>query len=141
VDIGWVRNLTVGKMMRREVRTVPADMSLATFRREHPLGSTNRVVLVDAEARYAGIVWLADAHAAHEDVSQVSEVAHQSNVVLMPGMNIKQAIEAFERAEADALVVVDSLESLKVIGLLNEQYALRRYSEELDRRQRDLSGE
>jgi len=28
-----------------------------------------------------------------------------------------------------------------VIGLLTEQHALRRYSEELDRRRRDLSGE
>ena len=44
-------------------------------------------------------------------------------------------------AESDALAVVDDAESRKVIGLLTEHYALRRYSDELDRRRRDLSGE
>jgi CIC family chloride channel protein len=47
----------------------------------------------------------------------------------------------FENAESDALAVVDSAEARHVIGLLTEQYALRRYSEELDRRRRELSGE
>jgi CIC family chloride channel protein len=47
----------------------------------------------------------------------------------------------FENAESDALVAVDSPETRRVIGLLTEQYALRRYSEELDRRRRELSGE
>ena len=44
-------------------------------------------------------------------------------------------------AESDALAVVDSAETKRVIGLLTEQYALRRYSDELDRRRRELSGE
>jgi CIC family chloride channel protein len=47
----------------------------------------------------------------------------------------------FEEAESDALVVVDSKESRHVIGLLTEQHALRRYTEELDRRRRELAGE
>src|SRR5579875_2140156 len=47
VDIGWMRNLTVGRMMRRDVRTVRADMSVAAFRRDFPLGATQRVVVVD----------------------------------------------------------------------------------------------
>ncbi len=37
--------------------------------------------------------------------------------------------------------MVDGAETMKVIGLLTEQYALRRYSEELDRQRRELSGE
>jgi CIC family chloride channel protein len=37
--------------------------------------------------------------------------------------------------------VVDGPETKRVIGLLTEHYALRRYSEELDRRRRELSGE
>jgi CIC family chloride channel protein len=141
VDIGWMRNLTVGRMMRREVRTVPAEMSLQAFRRDYPLGSANRVVAVDQADRYAGIVWLSDAHAAEDIKTRVSEVLHHTKVALLPDMTVKQAIETFERAEADALAVVDGLETQKVIGLLTEQYALRRYAEELDRRRRDLSGE
>ena len=56
-------------------------------------------------------------------------------------MNVKEAIALFEQAESDALVVVDDLELRRVIGILTEQHALRRYSEELDRSRRELSGE
>ena len=61
--------------------------------------------------------------------------------MLLPQMTVKEASVAFEAAEADAMVVVDGQESRRVIGLLTEYYALRRYSEELDRQRRDLSGE
>jgi chloride channel protein, CIC family len=56
-------------------------------------------------------------------------------------MTIKEAVAMFENAESDALVVVDNAQDRHVIGLLTEQYALRRYSDELDRRRRELSGE
>ena len=56
-------------------------------------------------------------------------------------MNVKEAAAAFERAEADALAVVDSAEGRKVLGLVTEAHALRRYAEELDRRRRELAGE
>jgi CIC family chloride channel protein len=141
VDIGWVRNLTVGHMMRRESRVVRADMSLAVFRRENPLGSATRVIVIDDRDRYVGIVWVSDAHGADDSVSRVSEILHNAKDVLLPNMTVKEAVEIFERAEADALAVVDGTETMAVLGLLTEQYALRRYSEELDRRRRDLSGE
>ena len=35
-------------------------------------------------------------------------------------MNVKQAVSVFDRAEAEALAVVDGLESRKVVGLLTE---------------------
>lgn len=141
VDIGWMRNLTVGRMMRREVRTVRADTPLASFRRDFPLGATQRVVVVDEHDHYAGIVLLAEAHADHEGVSRVGEILHYQDTMLLPHMTIKEAVGTFEAAESDALVVVDSPDTKQVIGLLTEQYALRRYSEELDRRRRELSGE
>ncbi len=46
-DVGWIRNLTVGRLMRRDVRTVRADTNLAAFRRQFPLGSATRVVALD----------------------------------------------------------------------------------------------
>jgi CIC family chloride channel protein len=61
--------------------------------------------------------------------------------MLLPQMTIKDAVVMFEQAESDALAVVDSPQTRRVLGLLTEQYALRRYSEELDRRRRELSGE
>jgi CIC family chloride channel protein len=47
----------------------------------------------------------------------------------------------FDHAESEALAVVDGASSRKVIGLLTEAHALRRYAEELDRARRDLIGE
>jgi CIC family chloride channel protein len=141
VDIGWMRNLTVGRMMRREIRTVRADTPLTAFRRDFPLGSTQRVIAVDEKDRYAGIVLVSEAHAATEEVTRISEVVHFAKSVLLPQMTIKEAVAMFENAESDALAVVDSAQTMRVIGMLTEQYALRRYSEELDRRRRELSGE
>lgn len=142
VDIGWMRNLTVGRMMRREVRTVRLDMPLTLFRRDVPLGATTRVVAVDDAGRYAGIVLVAEAHAA--DAKLVPTIGgllrHQSDV-LLPHMTIKDAVAAFEQSESDALAVVDGPQTRRVLGLLTEQHALRRYAEELERRRRELSGE
>lgn len=141
VDIGWMRNLTVGRMMRREMRTVRADTPLSAFRRDFPLGATQRVIALDEEDRYAGIVLLPEAHADADDDHKVRDIVHYSETILLPQMTIKEAVAMFENAESDALVVVDSAQERHVIGVLTEQYALRRYSDELDRRRRELSGE
>ncbi|HET6308223.1 MAG TPA: chloride channel protein [Rhodopila sp.] len=141
VDIGWMRNLTVGRMMRREMRTVRADTPLSAFKRDFPLGVTERVIALDEADRYAGIVLLPEAHADADDEHKVRDILHYADTVLLPQMTIKEAVAMFENAESDALVVVDSAQERHVIGLLTEQYALRRYSDELDRRRRELSGE
>ena len=141
VDIGWMRSLTVGRMMRREYRRVPIDMTLAAFRREFVLGSVARVVAIDAADRYAGILATSEGHAAPEGATKLSDVVHHRKTVLLPQMTIKEAVQIFETAESDELAVVDSAENMRVIGVLTEQYALRRYSEELEKRRRELSGE
>jgi CIC family chloride channel protein len=80
-------------------------------------------------------------HADADENHHVSDLLHYTETVLLPQMTIKEAVAMFENAESDALAVVDGPETRQVIGLLTEQYALRRYSEELDRRRRELSGE
>jgi CIC family chloride channel protein len=138
VDIGWMRNLTVGKMMRREYRRMPEGMMLTSFRRDFPLGSTGRVVAVDDAGRYAGILTTAEAHSAPEEATRLAEIVHHRKTVLLPQMTIKEAVSMFEAAESDELAVVDSADGMKVIGVLTEQYALRRYTEELEKRRREL---
>ena len=142
VDIGWMRNLTVARMMRREMRTTQVDTTVAAFRRDFPLGAVTRVIAVDASDRYVGIVLVPEAHAPDADENApLAKILHYGDDMLLPQMTIKEAVSAFEKAEADALAVVDGTDSRRVIGLLTEAYALRRYSEELDRRRRELSGE
>ena len=143
VDVGWMRNLTVGRMMRREVRTVRATTKLASFRRDFPLGSVERLVALGDEDRYAGIIWVSEAHASANinPEQELTAILHHGGIMLLPSMTIREAVALFESSESDALAVVDSEETGQVIGVLTEQYALRRYSDELDRRRRELSGE
>ena len=142
-DVGRIRALTVGSLMRRDTRTVLADTRISAFRRDFPLGSTQRVVIVDGAGRYQGIVLVAEVHApelaGEADPRTVADFLHYQKDFLLPQMNIKDAMRMFDDAESEALAVVDP-ESRKVIGLLTEAHALRRYSEELDRTRRDLTG-
>ncbi len=144
VDVGWVRTLTVARMMRNEVRTVRADMRISDFCHDVPLGAASQVVVVDPENRYMGLLLVSEAHALHGDstIQMMGDLTlHDTNITLLPDMTIKDAVTLFSEAESDALAVIDSPENRQVVGLLTEQYALRRYTDELERRRRELSGE
>jgi CIC family chloride channel protein len=137
-----MRDLTVGKMMRHDVRTVRAATTAASFRESFPLGSSAAVVAVDDHGRYVGMVLVADAHAAEVSPDQsIKSLFRATEVVLVPSMAIKEAVLAFDRAEAETLAVVDSHTDRRVIGLLTEAYALRRYAAKLERRRKELVGE
>jgi CIC family chloride channel protein len=144
-DVGWIRALTVGRLMRRDVRTIRSDTKLNVFRRDFPLGSTQRVVAVDESDRYAGIVMVPEAHVPELDDEaaqrSVADLLRYKSDVLTPAMNVKEAMALFDQSESEALAVVDGRETREVIGLLSEAHALRRYSEEVDQARRDLIGE
>ncbi|AMD56840.1 chloride channel protein [Agrobacterium tumefaciens] len=136
-DVGWIRELSVGRMMRKDVQTVLDDVELSRLRRDFPLGSTQRVAVVDNEGLYVGIIQIPDIHREHETDARARDLVRYGDIVLLPSMNARVAMKAFSSAEADALAVVESAESQKLLGILTEQHALRRYNEELDKRQNE----
>jgi CIC family chloride channel protein len=140
-DIGWLRDLTVGRMMREDVRTVLTEMTVAAFREAFPPGSTGQVVAVDGEARYAGLVMVAEAHAAElpEDAFVFQILRHRDDI-LLPSLTVQEAVTAFDRAESEVLAVVDAPSSRRVLGTLSEAHALRRYLAELELRRREYIG-
>jgi len=141
-DIGWIRELTVRRMMRTDVRTVPVHTTLSRFRMVYPLGSATDVVAIDEEKNYAGLVHVAEAHAVElDETTVVREILHYPDAVLTPGMTVKEAVAVFDAAEAESLAVIHSPENRRVVGLLTEAHALRRYSEQLELRRRDILGE
>jgi chloride channel protein, CIC family len=141
-DVGWMRDLTVGKMMRHDVRTVPVTATVAAFREAFPLGSPAYIIAVDDQYRYVGMVAVADAHAVEAAPDQsVKELVRHADGILVPSMTIKEAVLAFDRDEAEALAVVNSYPDRRVIGLLTEAFALRRYAAELERRRHELVGD
>ena len=142
-DVGWIRNLTVRSMMRADVRTVDAAMPIAAFRSSFPLGSAQRVIAVDGEQRYVGIVLVPDAHTAstNESDGTIRPLLRYPDFVLIPPMNAKAAAGIFEKAKAEELAVVDGLKTRKVVGLLTEGHLMRRYAEELEKAHRDIQGD
>jgi CIC family chloride channel protein len=140
-DVGWVRELTVRRMMRPDVRTVPAHTTLGRFRLVYALGSTAQVVAIDEDKHYAGIVQVAEAHSDEFDEAMpVREILHFKDTTLRPTMTVKEAVILFDTAEAEALAVVEP-SNREVVGLLTEAYALRRYSGELEQRRQEILGE
>jgi CIC family chloride channel protein len=141
-DVGWIRDLTVAQMMRADVRTTPVESPIPAFREAFPLGSTNQVIAVDEDGRYAGMIIVAEAHAAElSATASLRDILHHSDHMLLSQMTAQEAVAAFDRYEAEALAVVDSLERRQVTGLLSEAHALRRYSDATERQRRELLGE
>jgi CIC family chloride channel protein len=135
-----VRALTVGKMMQRAAETTPAATSIGEFRHRFPLGSTRKVVLVDATGRYSGIVETAQAFdAAIDDRQEIGSLATLQNVALEPAQDVRSAIRTFDLSEADYLAVVDDNQA--VLGTLSERFVHRRYADEVEKAQREMFGE
>jgi CIC family chloride channel protein len=141
-DVGWIRDLTVRRLMRPDVPTVNADMPIEEFRGKFPLGSKTQVVAVDGAGRYVGLALVADAHAPDVDAkSGLNGILHHRGVVLHPVMNIQEAIAVFDAAEAESLVVVEAGGEHRPVGILNEAHAMRRYAEESEQRRREAVGD
>ncbi len=139
-DVGRIRSLTAGRMMRQNPPTIPAKSTVAEFKHRYPLGATQRVILLDDDARYVGITVSADAHAPdREPTAVLGEFAINKGVALRADTNVKDAMRAFETSHSDELAVVDPQGG--VLGLLTETYAAKRYAEELEKTRQDLVGE
>jgi CIC family chloride channel protein len=136
-DVGWLRNLTVERVMRTDVATVQAMTTIAECRREFEIGSRQAVIVLNKAGEYCGVVMLPELFSGELDTIaddiQVIELAKHSNIMLLPDMNVKSAMKMFDDAEAEMLAVSDSAEGRKVVGYVFESYARRRYVEEFDR--------
>lgn len=144
-DIGRMRSLTVGALLRPNVRTVAVSASLKTFCTAFPLGSGQRVVALDTDGRYVGIIIVAAAHAALHEAgcpadAGLGNLITLTNEMLEPGMLAEDAARRFAASNAEELAVVDSRASRRVVGIVTEQHLLRRYAEELEKARRDLAG-
>lgn len=139
-DIGWIRTLTTGRMMRHETRATPATMLIGEFRHRFPLGSTSRVVLIDDAGRYAGIAQTPSAYAEGLDLAiPVSQISINGDAALTPDLDIVAVMTRFDASGADELAVLDG--DRRVLGILSESYVRRRYAQELEKAQRKLFGE
>ncbi|MEA2754061.1 MAG: chloride channel protein family [Aliidongia sp.] len=143
-DVGWLDEFRVGRLMRTDPKSVPVAMSVASLRKLFPIGSTKRVFAVNGK-RLAGIVDLIELHgpdlpASPEDLT-AGDLAHPASTYLLPGEDVRTALQKFADAQSETLPVVDSAEAMEIIGYLTEAYALRRYNQELERRRAESEGD
>lgn len=141
-DVGWMRELTVARMMRTDMATFAEQGTIGALRAAFPLGARRMVVLVDGAGAYAGLVRVVEAHAAeHDPAEAASRLATHRDHMLLPAMNVKEAALAFDAAQAEDLAVVDDPATRRLVGLLGEAHVLRRYAEELDKARKGLGAE
>jgi len=139
-DVGWVQNLNAGRLMRKGVATAPADLDVASFRQRFPLGSGTRVILIDSEGHYAGIVQIPRVYGdGVKPEALIGELAENRDVSLAPSSDVVSVMQRFDQTQADELAVVGA--DGQVLGVVSEAFVRKRYAEELDKRQRELMGE
>jgi len=144
-DVGWLRELTVAKMMVPSPPIFPAEDSVRAFCEVYPLGSANVVVAVGEDGRYQGIVHVPEAHSIaldkgeDDDGGPVGLIARLPATSLHPDDDIRGALDLFGAAHTDTLAVT-SRETGHVLGTLGEAYAARRYAQETDGAMRGVLG-
>lgn len=144
-DIGWLSELTAFRRMRRDAKTVPATLTVEALRRLYPLGSTKAVFAVDEMGRYAGMVDMSVIHDPGQDATatetRIGSLAGKVDAVLMPGDDARTVLNRFGSEEVEALPVLSSPTDRRIIGYVTESFALRRYSQVLERQRGEDLGE
>lgn len=143
-DIGWLADLTVGRLMRQDVKTVPASMLIAAVREKYPLGAVKRLFVVSSSGGYCGMLEMTIIHDGRQNTDMsatAGELAGSADLVLRSFENVRTALAIFDKHQIETLPVVELGSGSKVIGYLTEHYALRRYNQELERRRSAELGE
>jgi CIC family chloride channel protein len=134
-DVGWINELLIGPMMRRDPAVIAADLPLDELRRRFPAGSAKQVFVVDGEGRLSGIIDPAEAAGPRgvDQAATIGDLISQPAPFLLPGDDLRTALDRFSQAAQETLPVIDSTETRRILGYLSEAYALRRYAHELER--------
>lgn len=135
-DIGWLDDILVGRIMRRDPPVIAADQSLTDLLQRFPPGSTKQVFALDSAGRLCGLIDPAEAARPNrpEGAHKVGDLIDGPAPFLVAGDDLRAALARFSNTAQETLPVVDSPEHKRVIGSLSEAYALRRYAQELERR-------
>jgi CIC family chloride channel protein len=137
-DVGWLADLSVARLMRADPKLAPANMTLRNLRLKFPAGSAKQVFAVAPDGHYAGWIDMAVVHDPQLDdaidAGVVADLVQQPDLFLLPSENIRSALARFDEGQCEALPVLSARADPRVLGYVTEAYALRRYTQELERR-------
>lgn len=139
-DVGILRDLTVGRLMRPEPPVFPAEGHLSDLWERRYDALWRVAVLADGEGRYAGLVRLLTTHGAPPD-ARAETLAMCRDRILVPEMNVQDALRLFEGAGTPALAVLSDKDGGRIVGVLDEAEALHAYAQALEAQRRTLAGE
>ena len=134
-DVGWINELLVGPMMRRDPAVIAGELPLEELHRRFPTGSIKQIFVVDEHGGLCGSVDPGEVSPTNgTDAGRtVGDLISKSVSFLLPGENLRTALDRFSQAAQEMLPVIDNPEDRRVIGYLSEAYALRLYAHELER--------
>lgn len=136
-DVGWIRDMNVGRLMRNDAKTVPENLGLRALRSAYPVGGAKRLYVVDGSGHYIGCIDTADLHDAEIDDALdgavAGDLAEGADQFLLPSENIRSALTRFDTLQIETLPVLLSSTQRTVVGYMTEAYALKRYTAELER--------
>jgi CIC family chloride channel protein len=136
-DVGWISDMTVGRLMRSDAKTVPENLGLRALRAAYPVGGAKRLYVVDAAGHYIGAIDTNDLHDVEIDDALdgavAGDLAETPDQFLLPSENIRSALTRFDALQVETLPVLLSRSQKTVVGYMTEAYALKRYSAELER--------
>ena len=119
-DVGWINDLMVGAMMRRDPAVISAGLPIDELRRRFPAGSTRQVFVVDDHGSLCGIVDPAGVNASDGPggAKTVNDFVSSIASFLLPGDDLRTALDRFGRTAQETLPVIDNPEDRHVIGYL-----------------------
>ncbi len=144
VDIGWIHELSMEKLMVPAAPTASVETSIDELRRQFPAaGSVRNVFLTDNKGVYHGVVSVADLHNPAGDVPDSEPgiaIAKGVGFFLLPDQDIKAALKMFAEARIEELPIVANAKTRKLVGYVREAVLLKRYSQEMESRQLAQTG-
>ncbi|MBV9557833.1 MAG: chloride channel protein [Pseudolabrys sp.] len=145
-DVGWLHDLQVANLMRRDFAVVPLEQPLTDLCRQFPVNATIRVFATDEKGGYQGYIDLAEAHGATSRAAadadlRVRDIARGAEYFLTPGQPIRETLDRFIASAAETLPVIDNSCDRRVEGYLSEAFALRRYYRNLEARYSEELGD
>lgn len=136
-DIGWIAELTVGRLMRSDPRIVADNTPVLALRAQFPPGSTKWLFAVGRSGAYTGRIDIVDVHDPEIDDALPGlvsgDLAQNPDQFLVPGDDVRLALRRLEETQSETLPVLASWSDRRPVGYLTEAYALKRYTHELER--------
>ena len=145
-ELGVLRSQTCRAMMDTTFASVSPRAPIAEVREELMKAPWGELFVVDSEGKLAGTITFGDLSGFAFDTSKDAEltaakVARARPPVLETGDHLERAVQVFGSSGEPHIAVVDSRQSMKMLGLLHEHETMSAYHRALVEARKEERGE